>query len=83
MSIKEIIKYQKEQIVNTYRKKSSRNTNSISTKSFKRPSVKVQILMLYNSEIFDLLNDQKQRGKIRFNTVQNEIVDSPNYGKEY
>ena len=40
-------------------------------------------MMLHNSEIFDLLNDQKQRGKIRFNMVQNEIIESPNYGQEY
>ena len=39
--------------------------------------------MLYNSEIFDLLNEQRQRGKIRFERVQNEIVDSANYGQEY
>jgi len=83
MAIKDIIKYQKETIINTYRKKSSRNANTISTKSFKRPSVKVSIMMLHNSEIFDLLNDQKQRGKIRFNMVQNEIIESPNYGQEY
>lgn len=41
----------------------------MNTKSIKRPSVKISVMMLYNSEIFDLLNDQKQRGKIRFNKV--------------
>ena len=57
MAIKDMIKYQKEAIISIYRKKSSRNAGTISTKSFKRPAVKVSIMMLYNSEIFDLLND--------------------------
>ncbi len=49
----------------------------------KAPAVKVSVMLLFNNEVYDLLSQKQQRGKIRFKKQINHLQNSKNYGHEY
>ena len=48
-----------------------------------RPYVTVKVMLIYNSEIFDLLSESRKRSRIRFNKAINKIEGSKNQHCQY
>lgn len=67
MSVKEILKFQ----------------NDVIGGKLKKPTVSLCIMMLFNNEIYDMLTEHWQRGKIKFVQKTNNIQGSINYGQQF
>jgi hypothetical protein len=73
LSVMDILAFQKEQLQSSGR----------ATKAFKRPAVKLSVMLFFNNEVHDLLAQQAQKGKIRFSKQLNRLTGSRNYGHEF